>query len=378
MKQEDKIIEIPFGAFDSELGDFEYTIPDGYEAEIKDGKVIVRKSESENEKIRKEFIFYINSEIPQCSIQEHAAKLKEFVAWLEKQGEQKPADKVEPKFHKDDWIMHQGTENIYQVVAVIDNQYQLKYGDNYTIQYCEDVDRCARLWDITKDAKDGDVLAAHECIVLFKEIDGLNIKCHCTYHFMNNPSLYINTLQNKTAFYPATKEQRDILMKAMTDAGYTFNFEKKELKKIKQKAAWSKEDDEMLDSIIEEVRYIGDFPDYPTREEDELYDECLAKVNWLKSLKDRVVPQPKQEWSEEDSLHYTNILQELEHRKGCYSDYDRIVTVKSDINWLKSLRPQKQWKPTEEQLEALQKVISGFASVDFQVLKRLHTELKAL
>ena len=30
---------------------------------------------------------------------------------------------------------------------------------------------------------------------------------------------------------PATKEQRDVLMKAMNDAGYEWNAEKKELKK---------------------------------------------------------------------------------------------------------------------------------------------------
>lgn len=49
-------------------------------------------------------------------------------------------------FHKGDWIVHHGTGNIYQVVAVIDTQYQLKYGDNYTVQKCADVDRRARLW----------------------------------------------------------------------------------------------------------------------------------------------------------------------------------------------------------------------------------------
>ena len=100
---------------------------------------------------------------------------------LEKQGEQKPVidfkaknwyvskvdgkihditynstDMVEPKFHEGDQIIHQGTENIYKVVARIDNQYQLKYGDNYTVQKCADVNRCARLWDATKDAKKGE------------------------------------------------------------------------------------------------------------------------------------------------------------------------------------------------------------------------------
>ena len=44
--------------------------------------------ESEDEKIRKEMIFYFQEEIPLCSIQEHTDKMKEFVAWLERQREQ--------------------------------------------------------------------------------------------------------------------------------------------------------------------------------------------------------------------------------------------------------------------------------------------------
>ena len=54
-------------------------------------------------------------------------------------------NEVKPKFHKGDWIILQGTKNIYQVVAAINNQYQLKYGNNYTIQNCADVDKCAKL-----------------------------------------------------------------------------------------------------------------------------------------------------------------------------------------------------------------------------------------
>jgi len=113
MKQE-KDIEIPFGAFDSELHECEYTIPDGYEAEIKDGKVIVRKTESVDEKIRGAIIDYLKD-----------VNLLEWASWLEKkrysefeleneywrgyddakkQGEQKPADKVEPKFKVGDWV----------------------------------------------------------------------------------------------------------------------------------------------------------------------------------------------------------------------------------------------------------------------------------
>ena len=54
-------IEIPFGAKDSELKGWEYTIPEGMEAVIKDGKIIVREKESEDEKIRKEIIGFLNA-----------------------------------------------------------------------------------------------------------------------------------------------------------------------------------------------------------------------------------------------------------------------------------------------------------------------------
>ena len=176
MKQEDKTIEIPFGAFDSELGGFEYTIPDGYEAEIKDGKVIVRKAESEDERIRTLLIDFIrNYNWLRVQSGFKGATKEDVIAWLEEQGEQKPVE-------------------------------------------------------------------------------------------------------------------------------------------------WSEEDEEMLDSIVNSI---------------EITSGRIA----LPSLKENYTKQ---------------------------------------VDWLKSLRPQKHWKPTEEQLEALQKVISGFVSGDFQVLKRLHTELKAL
>ena len=94
------------------------------------------------------------------------------------------------------------------------------------------VDRRFHLWTI-EDAKDGDVLVAHECYVVFKEIDGLNIKCYCTYHYLGfKPGLYRDTVQNKNAFLPATKEQYDAMMKAMNDAGYKWNAKTKTLEEL--------------------------------------------------------------------------------------------------------------------------------------------------
>ena len=162
--------------------------------------------------------------------------------WLEKQGEKKTADMVEPKFKVGDWIV--SDEGIFKITRYEDEcGYELTGTTGYVAHFVSSdyVESNYHLWTI-QDAKDGDVLHAHECVVLFKEIDGLNIKCHCTYHYMNNPSFYVNTLQNKKAFRPATKEQRDMLFQQMKEAGYEWDAEKKELKKIEVASKESKDE----------------------------------------------------------------------------------------------------------------------------------------
>ena len=149
----------------------------------------------------------------------------------------KHADKVEPKFHEGEWIIHHGTENIYQVVAVIDNQYQLKYGDNYTVQKCADVDRCARLWDVTKDAKDGDVLAAEDKDKIFIYNGKLDLRgrvcAYCgiykTYDGLRFTKCAIGNYFTYKEPYPATKEQRDTLFAKMKEAGYEWSSEHRKL-----------------------------------------------------------------------------------------------------------------------------------------------------
>ena len=141
----------------------------------------------------------------------------------------------EPKFKVGDWVVNKFGDS-FHIDSLDKKNYQVSNGKgNYNYFPISKQDEM-HLWTI-QDAKDGDVLAAHECYVVFKEIDGLNIKCHYTYHYLVgfNPSFYIDTLQNKDAFLPVTKEQRDALMTAMNDAEYEWDIEKKELKKKRKR-----------------------------------------------------------------------------------------------------------------------------------------------
>lgn len=164
----------------------------------------------------------------------------------------KTTDKIEPKFDIDDWIVHQGTGNVYKIVAIINNKYQLKYGDNYTVQKCIDVDRCSRLWDINKDTKTGDVLVykgnikyttgtKYERIYLFNNLNKAFFTLTKTSYGVKGYNMNVN-VDYPDNTVPATKEQKEILFKTMANVGYTFDFKKKELKKIEQvHAKWSEE-----------------------------------------------------------------------------------------------------------------------------------------
>ena len=93
---------------------------------------------------------------------------------------------------------------------------------------------------------------------------------------------------------------------------------------------WDEEDEEILQGIWDEIlanKHDAKECEWKT------YDKFL---NWLKSIEDRVKPQPKQEWSEDDSTKMQRIIDFLWcNRKG---DTDTIYQQEQDIEWLKSLK----------------------------------------
>lgn len=145
---------------------------------------------------------------------------------IEKMSEQKLDDKIELRFHEGEWIVFNGL-TLY-IKEVVKGYYRTISFDGINNSYDWDIDNIARLWTI-QDAKDGDVLVFDDIIMIFK-----NIKTACT---ANTYILYCDGIvvndwcdfgHNAT---PATKEQRDLLFQKMKEAGYTFDFKNKELKK---------------------------------------------------------------------------------------------------------------------------------------------------
>ena len=134
---------------------------------------------------------------------------------------------------------------------------------------------------------------------------------------------------------------------------------------IKQDDAWSEEDGNHFKSILSTIECCkAQFPNSPS-----VVKAYNADVEWLKSIKNRVQSQPRQEWSEEDDKALKSIINDISQG---------VVPDEEDTNWLKSLRPQSQWKPSIAQLNALSIVSKGNATDDIEAIVSLYQDLKKL
>ena len=157
---------------------------------------------------------------------------------IEKQVEKKAIDKVEPKFREGDWIVY--NNDVCQIVKREEgcNKLVTKFGIEKELVNERNLST-ARLWTI-QDAKDGDVLACGDkvtdCPFIFHNLtEKQNPRSYCGIDTLGE--FQVNDENGGFWCYsnevrPATKEQRDLLFSEMKEAGYEWNPDKKELKKI--------------------------------------------------------------------------------------------------------------------------------------------------
>ncbi len=288
-KRYDKAIERAKGLIDfcsdSELKTLEYVFPE--------------LAESDDEKVRKALIDYFKHHKNGINIF-YGVKGDDILAWLEKQGEKKPADNVEPKFNVGNW--YQCTKDFFGKGVTFDKDtayycakegcLQNEYGCHIAI--VKDLYDNFKLWTI-KDAKDGDILKEDSCIFILQKLNDNNTaaKTYCTLHddgdFEDGSMLYFDVDSTK----PATKEQRDILFTKMHEAGYEWDHEKKELKKIIDKKQIKKNlQDNSFRRMFEQKSIKW------SEKDDDLFNDTIAfledtknaldHVDWIKSLKQRI------------------------------------------------------------------------------------------
>ena len=369
--------------------------------------------ESDDEKIRKWLICTLKS-LNNSPVQIDGAykMMLPAIAWLEKQGEQKPYGqrkecyncqfnyageckgscpmkigeqkpfdyenaniqqkdselKVETRFKIGDWIIFaEGRYSIYQIERIDNYRYYLRHYLGGTLSVYFD-NALIRHWTI-QDAKPGDVLSTKWGAFIVKQC--LNtpnrVTAYCGINSMgrfdNCDGIYPWTYEEIT---PATKEQRDLLFQKMKEAGYEWDTEKRELKKIEQKQ-------------------VTDYPDSLRRDNWELIHEFVTKFGRIPEDEDELnvlieyvlKRQMSAKWSEEDEAYKLFVISAIEYY------YDEKNPLRKDlVDWLKSLRPQNKWKPSEEQMDALSNALSlakscgEESSYDLRILYEQLKELK--
>lgn len=145
-----------------------------------------------------------------------------------------------------------------------------------------------------------------------------------------------------------------------------------------QNPAWSEEDKETIDLLIEILKVNHPNGEFKTTEAgiiDVKYISTEEIISRLESLR----PQPKQEWSEEDEEMLEYVIGDVNDAKQLYTTKEAKDMADKEIAWLKSLRPS--WKPSEEQIAVLWDAISnlkhdGYKKIDTLIF--LYEQLKSL
>ena len=348
--------------------------------------IVPELAKSEDERIRKAIHIYFDW---LDGRKDYAPKgkytIRDMIAWLEKQGEQKqdPCDnckdvmlnchnfpcvkkrafkqgksalevikedgekitysetdgyKVEPKFHEGEWLCENEPNNyarFIQILEIVNVQGKERYRISRDIHNDEDVVECRFIENnyhsfTIADAKAGDVLVYKENI---KGSNGIKYERICLFNNFDNAFFILTTISNDVEGY---------------DIDVNINYPDDTIPATKEQR-------DTLEKAMAGVGYTFDF----------------------KKKKSKKVEQ-NSSWSEEDEnllkLSVEN-LTELKDRFG--KDYGRVGDC---INCLKSLKDRYAWRASWEQLDALEYHLkhTNENSWQYKETKKLYDQLKKL
>ena len=306
------------------------------------------------------------------------------------QKEQKPADKVEQKYHEGDWVVTD-KNNVVQIKAIENGKYVLGNTMKFSVDY---VDKCWRKWTI-QDAKDGDMIYVSTeekgIQAIFKSCDDNYIYFHCFLCQDFHADGYLPIIDIEF-MCPLQKIHYNRFFEKIKETGYVWDAEKKELKKIDDEEFNG--EDYGIDSLYHAQRILektlGKVEGYQTD------DGILSHQCAISAVKKLYGQKP---WSEEDENMIKRIKEYLNIAIGDLSNKlnGRIVTIGNSeyssmmfeiskcISWLevrlKSIKDIYTWKPSVEQMDALSFYLKNDVDNDgvfgLQLVK-LYQDLKKL
>lgn len=356
---------------------------------------------SEDERIRKELIFFLKEEIPQCSIKEHADKLKEFVAYLEKQKEQKPehfeleAGKWYFCHHAfccraDHLTVQEGERFMCEKDGVVKG-FVIKEPEKYFIECSAP----APMEDEQKEQKPAEWSEEDEGILL----ECISILQNSS-HWVLADRLKSLRPQPKPDWSEEDETKLRDVVRMIEDSGHVksirehyekflnslperFNLRPEQEDGVPKVSCepvstenqtvdvsvggWSKEDENKIErlaflvSVAEEKEMISP-------------SEGVDLRNFIKSLR----PQPKPEWSERDERILYNVIAYIGYAAGQTGVRDELFKEAND--WLKALRPQQKPEWSEHDSEMRMKVLKYLSTrcsvIEFEEVEDWLNELR--
>ena len=300
--------------------------------------------ESEDEKVRKELYKYFHDlQLSNDREFSPSTSIDEILAWLEKQGEQKPTwseedEKMISLLIKIFEVNHPnehfkvnpiGTTNMESISTkeIVDwlqsikpqqNQYDKGYKDGFS---AANFNQCEQKPTWSEEEKT-------RIDRIINVLDWAEEKGRISYSDWEDYVTYVKSLKPQN----------------------------------KQNTAWNEEDD----YTIEKLFYLLDNEqdNYPQLSCD--FQEIEGIKDWLKSIKDRVQLQSKKVWSDEN-LKFINELCNL-LAAIAKDNYIGGYYVPDLINKIQSLKPQNKWKPSEEQLQALKHYVDTTMDGEIELL----------
>jgi len=313
--------------------------------------------ESEDESIRKGLIEYFLHR-PDYEITYYGLKSDSVIAWLEKQGEQKPAD-IDNKFLRMRETKPANIAEFLDRLTTVEQEFLWEH-----IEKVKKLDREQKPAEWT--SRDDDMLNS-----ITYTLDCIDIKTNTEGEHEDHSEEGAWLLELKDRVQPQPQE-------------------------------WSEEDKEFLELTLSNLAELKD-----------RYGEGYGKVgkciDWLKSLQPQPIDveaaiayqdgyqkalvefsQKHQEWTDDDINMIDWLIRccEKEHEELCndkYGHQDIVSDLKRDcrkkLDWLESLKdkavPQEQWNPSKEQMDSLHGA-ANHSWFNNNVLQDLYTDSKKL
>ena len=149
---------------------------------------------------------------------------------------------------------------------------------------------------------------------------------------------------------------------------------KKELEK--KPAEWTDEEKDKLNRIYWLIGNAADTHAFSTTTRLIGDKEAIELQDFLRSI---AKPDFKPaEWSEEEKLKLRLCIDALNVGQTKRHIYEQGITPDELKAWLKSLRPQPHWKPSEEQMEALEYALGKGGKYGRDALRELYDKLKLM